>query len=90
MVNETRQQGASGGDIKIVKLVSIFAFRFLPDLDTREVLFQKIATEHSGFVYFKVSAESYEVGKNLHFTAPARRECVSVGFMSRAGREVSQ
>lgn len=46
-----------------MKLVSVFSIRFLPDLDTREVLFQKIATEHSGFVYFKVSAESYEVGE---------------------------
>lgn len=38
-------------DIKIVKLVSVFAIRFLLDLDTREVLLQKIATEHSGFIF---------------------------------------
>lgn len=73
MVNETQQQGASGGDLKIVKLVSFFAIRFL---DTREVLFQNIAIERSGFVYFKVSAESYELGKNLHFKAGQEGACV--------------
>lgn len=33
-----------------MKLVSVFAIRFL---DTRDVLFQKSATEHSEFVYYK-------------------------------------
>lgn len=45
------------------ELVSVFAIRVLPDLDTREVLCQNIATDRSGLVYFKVSAESYTVGE---------------------------